>query len=86
MDFSSNRIKIFSESRTFSRRSEYSLYLVVDFDYCFAIARALEKDLKDYLAKNSFVLERGLKLIEKEFDAKEVGRMDLLLTDTKGMM
>lgn len=45
---------------------------------------SLEKDLRDYLAQNPFVIERGLKLVEKEFDTKEIGVMDLLLTDRKG--
>jgi len=44
----------------------------------------LEKDLKEYLAKNPTRIERGLELVEKEFDTKEIGRIDLLLTDKKG--
>jgi len=45
---------------------------------------SLEKDLKNYLAENPNRIERGLKLVEKEFDTKEVGKIDLLLTDKKG--
>jgi len=45
---------------------------------------SLEKDLRDYLAKNPVAIEKGLKLIEKEFDTKEVGKIDLLLADKKG--
>lgn len=45
---------------------------------------SLEKDLRDYLEKNPFILERGLTLIQKEFDTKEVGKIDLLLADKKG--
>jgi hypothetical protein len=45
---------------------------------------SLEKDLKEYLAKNPHVLEKGLKLIQKEFPTKEVGNIDLLLKDNKG--
>lgn len=45
---------------------------------------SLERDLRDYLAKNPSRIERGLGLVEKEFDTKEVGKIDLLLTDQKG--
>lgn len=44
----------------------------------------LEKDLKEYLAKNPHVLEKGLKLVEKEYPTREVGNIDLLLSDAKG--
>lgn len=44
----------------------------------------LEKDLKEYLAKNPHVLEKGLTLVEKEFQTKEIGNIDLLLKDKKG--
>ena len=44
---------------------------------------SLEKDLKEYLAKNPHVLEKGLKLIRKEFPT-DVGSIDLLLQDNKG--
>lgn len=47
---------------------------------------SLEKGLRDYLAQNPFVIEKGLKLVDggKEFDTKEVGKIDLLLTDKNG--
>jgi len=45
---------------------------------------SLEKDLRDYLAQHPSALEKGLKLVEKEFDTKEVGQIDLLLADNKG--
>lgn len=47
---------------------------------------SLEKDLKNYLAKNPSVIEAGLKLIEKgkEFDAQQAGRIDLLCKDKDG--
>ena len=44
---------------------------------------SLEKDLKEYLAKNPHVLEKGLTLIRKEFPT-DVGLIDLLLSDNKG--
>jgi hypothetical protein len=44
----------------------------------------IEKDLKEYLAKNPHLLEKGLKMIGKEFPTKEVGNIDLLLVDNKG--
>ncbi len=47
---------------------------------------SLEKDLKNYLAKNPSAIETGLKLIEggKEFDVKGAGRIDLLCKDKDG--
>lgn len=45
---------------------------------------SIEKDLRDYLEKNPFIIEKDLKLIEKEFDTHEVGKIDLLLLDSKG--
>ena len=45
---------------------------------------SLEKDLKEYLAKNPHILEKGLKIVGKEFPAKEAGIIDLLLSDSKG--
>lgn len=45
---------------------------------------SLEKDLKEYLAKNPHILEKGLTLIQKEFPTNEIGNIDLLLRDTKG--
>lgn len=44
----------------------------------------LENDLRDYLEKNPATVESGLTLVQKEFDTKEVGRIDLLLKDKKG--
>jgi len=44
---------------------------------------SLEKDLKEYLAKNPNVLEKGLTLIQKEFPT-DVGSIDLLFSDNKG--
>lgn len=45
---------------------------------------SIENDLRDFLADNIFVVEKGLTLIEKEFDTKEVGKIDLLCKDKKG--
>jgi len=45
---------------------------------------SIENDLKNFLADNIFVVEKGLTLIQKEFDTKEVGRIDLLCKDQKG--
>ncbi|MHA1378370.1 MAG: endonuclease NucS domain-containing protein [Candidatus Helarchaeota archaeon] len=45
---------------------------------------SLEKDLRDYLAENPSIIEKGLKLIEKEYDTKEAGKIDLLCEDEKG--
>jgi len=44
---------------------------------------SLEKDLRNYLAKNPSVIEAGLKLIEggKEFNTKRAGIIDLLCKD-----
>lgn len=36
------------------------------------------------MAANPSRLESSLKLVQKEFDTKEVGKIDLLLTDKKG--
>lgn len=46
---------------------------------------SIENDLRDFLADNIFVVEKGLTLIKKEFDTKEVGRIDLLCKDKKGV-
>jgi len=45
---------------------------------------SIENDLRDFLAENVFIVEKGLTLIGKEFDTKEVGRIDLLCKDKKG--
>ncbi len=43
-----------------------------------------EVDLRDYLAMNPSALEKGLELVGKEYDTKEVGRIDVLFKDRKG--
>jgi len=47
---------------------------------------SLEKDLQNYLAENTGVIEVGLKLIDggKELDTQQVGRIDLLCKDKDG--
>lgn len=45
---------------------------------------SLENDLRDYLAANPGSIEKGLSLIEKEYDTKEAGRIDLLCKDKNG--
>lgn len=45
---------------------------------------SIENDLKNFLADNIFLVEKGLTLIQKEYDTKEVGRIDLLCKDQKG--
>jgi CRISPR/Cas system-associated exonuclease Cas4 (RecB family) len=45
---------------------------------------SIENDLRDFLADNISIVERGLVLVEKEFDTGEVGRIDLLCKDRKG--
>jgi hypothetical protein len=45
---------------------------------------SLESDLRDYLAKNPSAIEKGLILVKKEYDTKEIGRIDLLCKDKKG--
>jgi len=44
----------------------------------------IENDLRDYLAENIFVIEKGITLIDKEYDTKQVGRIDLLCKDKTG--
>lgn len=39
----------------------------------------MENDLRDYLATNPSAIEKGLTLIQKEYDTKEAGRIDLSL-------
>lgn len=46
---------------------------------------SLERDLRDYLANNPHVIERELKLIQKEYKT-EVGIIDLLCEDRKGRL
>lgn len=38
----------------------------------------LERDLRDFLADNIFVIEKGLTLLGKEYDTHDAGRIDLL--------
>jgi len=45
---------------------------------------SIEHDLRDFLEQNPFVIEKGLALIQKEYDTKEVGKIDLLCKDRKG--
>lgn len=45
---------------------------------------SIENDLRDFLADNIFLVEKGLSLVGKEYDTKEVGRIDLLCKDKKG--
>ncbi len=45
---------------------------------------SIEGDLRDYLAMNPSALEKGLELVGKEYDTKEVGRIDVLFKDRKG--
>ncbi len=45
---------------------------------------SMENDLRDFLADNIFLVEKNLTLIEKEFDTRGAGRIDLLCKDMKG--
>jgi hypothetical protein len=45
---------------------------------------SMEKDLRDFLAENVFLVEKGLTLIGKEYDTREAGRIDLLCKDKEG--
>jgi hypothetical protein len=45
---------------------------------------SIENDLRNFLADNISIVERGLVLVKKEFDTGEVGRIDLLCKDRKG--
>jgi len=44
---------------------------------------SIENDLRDFLADNVSLIEKGLVLIKKEFDTGEVGRIDLLCKDKR---
>ncbi|MBZ5511854.1 MAG: endonuclease NucS [Acidobacteriia bacterium] len=44
----------------------------------------MENDLRDYLAANIFLVEKGLTLVGKEYDTREAGRIDLLCKDKSG--
>lgn len=45
---------------------------------------SMEQDLRDFLAENVFLVEKGLTLLGKEYDTREVGRIDLLCKDKEG--
>jgi hypothetical protein len=45
---------------------------------------SLEKDLGAYLESNPSLIEKGLTVIQREFDTKEAGRIDLLCKDKYG--
>lgn len=45
---------------------------------------SLEKDLINYLARDPSQIEKGLELKEKEYDTRNVGRIDLLCIDRNG--
>lgn len=45
---------------------------------------SIESDLRDYLADNIFIVQKGLSLIKKEYDTGEIGRIDLLCKDKQG--
>lgn len=45
---------------------------------------SMEQDLRDFLAENVFLVEKGLTLIGKEYDTREAGRIDLLCKDKEG--
>jgi hypothetical protein len=45
---------------------------------------SMENDLRDFLAGNIFLVEKGLTLIGKEYDTREAGRIDLLCKDKNG--
>jgi hypothetical protein len=45
---------------------------------------SMENDLRDFLANNIFLVEKGLTLIGKEYDTRDAGRIDLLCKDNKG--
>ena len=45
---------------------------------------SMENDLRDFLAENIFLVEKGLTLVGKEYDTREAGRIDLLCKDKNG--
>jgi len=45
---------------------------------------SMENDLRDFLAENIFLVEKGLALVGKEYDTREAGRIDLLCKDKNG--
>ena len=45
---------------------------------------SVEDDLRDYLAAHPTLLEAGLSVVKKEFDAQEAGEIDILCKDKAG--
>lgn len=45
---------------------------------------SMEEDLQNFLADNISLVEKGLHSVEKEFDTREAGRIDLLCKDKSG--
>jgi hypothetical protein len=45
---------------------------------------SMENDLRDFLAENIFLVEKGLALVGKEYDTRAAGRIDLLCKDRNG--
>ncbi len=45
---------------------------------------SLERDLEDYLSRNLYVVEEGLKLIERQKELHGIGRLDILAKDHNG--
>lgn len=45
---------------------------------------SMENDLRDFLAENIFLIEKGLTLVGKEYDTRGAGRIDLLCKDKNG--
>ncbi len=65
--------------------SEHSIYREVrqkSTDPGYSLS--LERDLEDYLSKNLDVIEDGLKLVERQKELPEVGRLDILARDRFG--
>jgi len=48
------------------------------------VTLSLEKDLRDYLAANPNIIEKGLSLVGKEYDISGAGRADLVCQDKGG--
>ena len=48
---------------------------------------SIERDLRNFLAQNPHVIESGLSVIQtEEYDTKNVGRIDILCSDTSGKL
>ncbi|HOI77049.1 MAG TPA: endonuclease NucS [Methanofastidiosum sp.] len=45
---------------------------------------SIENDLRDFLSMNPSAIEKGFTDVRKEYDTKEVGRIDLLCKDNRG--